>query len=212
MATHLDDEEQAEQLKQWWKENWLALAGGLVIGLAAIFGWEGWKSYSNTQNATASRLYEQLKIAVDTQRGDDVQRLGDALISQYASSPYASGAALVLAATAVDADDLAQAQQRLQWAREHGYDEGVRMVARLREAQVLWQQGQLDAALKLLDTKPGHFAAQIEELRGDIQLAQGDHGAARVAYQKALAASVEDPAVRTVLQQKIDDLAEAVQS
>src|SRR5690606_15962100 len=91
VATHYDDEDQAERLKQWWKENWMALAGGLVIGLAAIFGWEGWKSYQDKRSIAASRMYEELKLATASARVDDAQRIGDALVAEHARSPYASG-------------------------------------------------------------------------------------------------------------------------
>ena len=41
MATHLDEEEELENLKRWFRENWVALAAGLVIGFGAIGGWQG---------------------------------------------------------------------------------------------------------------------------------------------------------------------------
>ena len=213
MATHYDDEDQAERLKQWWKENWMALAGGLVIGLAAIFGWEGWKSYQDKRSIAASRMYEELKLATASARVDDAQRIGDALVAEHARSPYASGAALFLAAEAVKAGDFAAARARLSWVRKHGHDDGMRRLATLREAQVAWQQGETDAALALLDASGGPFQAQFDELRGDIVLAGGDRNAARAAYEKALAALTDDaPGLRDGLQRKLDDLGTAVQS
>lgn len=192
----------------------MALAGGLVIGLAAIFGWEGWNKYQNQRAEKASRMYEDLKLAVADGRRDQAGGIGDALIKEYAGSPYASNAALYLAADAVKAGALDQALARLQWVREHGAGEGLRELARLREARVLWQQGQIDPAIALLDgVKGAEFVTLVEELRGDIRLAQGDRGAARAAYEKALGAiTAEDPAVRGGLQRKLDDLADVVQS
>lgn len=212
MTTHYEDEDQAERLKQWWKENWMALAGGLVIGLAAIFGWEGWQSYQDRRGEQASRMYEDLKKAIADARSDDAARIGDALAGEYGGTPYAAGAALFLAAEAMKAGKPDEALARLRWVREHASDRGLQQVAQLREARVLWQQNQADAALKLLDGDMGEFAALAEELRGDIRLAQGDRAAARAAYEKALAATAEDPAARAGLQRKIDDLADVVQS
>ncbi|MDP9139239.1 MAG: tetratricopeptide repeat protein, partial [Pseudomonadota bacterium] len=102
---------------------------------------------------------------------------------------------------------------RLRWVSENGADDGLRQVARLREARVLWQQGQADAALKLLDGGDENFSKVTEELRGDIRLSQGDRAAARAAYEKALAgADEEDAAARGDLQRKIDDLSDVVPS
>ncbi|MEQ1438572.1 tetratricopeptide repeat protein [Fontimonas sp. SYSU GA230001] len=214
MTTHYEDEAQAERLKSWWKENWMALIGGLAIGLAAIFGWEGWGKYQSQRAERASRMYEDLKLALEGSRRDEAVAIGDALVKDFGRSPYASNAALFLAADAVKSGALDQAQVRLQWVREHGADQGLRELARLREARVLWQQGQPDVALKLLDGARGtEFAGLVEELRGDIRLAQGDRSAARAAYEKALAAiSSDDPAARSGLQRKLDDLADVVRS
>ncbi len=213
MTTHYEDEDQAERLKQWWKENWMALLGGAVIGLGAIFGWEGWKSHQEGRYAAASRMYEELKLAVEADRIDDARGIGEALRKDYAGSPYTAGSEMFLAAQAVEAGEFDRARGHLVWVRENSSDEGMRQVARLREARVLWQQEQADAALALLDGKPGPFAALYEELRGDIRLSQGDRSGARAAYEKALAAVAQDaPGARAELQRKLDDLTDVVQS
>ncbi len=213
MTAHFDEEAQAEQLKQWWKDNWMALAAGLVLGIGAIFGWEGWKSYQEQRAGQASQMFEELKTALAESKTEEAMKLGDALAREHADTPYAAGAALFLAAEAVRANDFDQALSRLQWATQYSKDEGLRQVARLRQARVLWQQDKADAALKLLEGDNGGFEAMAEELRGDIRLAQGDRAAARAAYEKALAAvSDEDPATRTSLQRKLEDLTDVVQS
>ncbi len=213
VTTHYDDEEQAERLKQWWKENWISLAAGLAIGLGAIFGWEGWKSYQDTRAAEASRMYEDLRLALSESRAQDAEQIGAALIQAHGGSPYASGAALYLATDAVKRGELDQALTHLSWVREHGSDDGVREVAALRSARVLWQQGKPDEALALIAGDGGEFQAMSQELRGDILLSKGDRAAAREAYQKALGAgSDEDVAARGDLQRKLDDLNDVVES
>lgn len=210
MTAHFDDEAQAEQLKQWWKDNWKALVAGLVLGVGAIFGWEGWKDYRESRAGQASQMFEDMKEALRQARTDEAVKIGDALAKEHADTPYASGAALFLAAEAARANDLDGAVARLQWVEQYGKDDGLKQIARLRQARVLWQQDKLDEALKKLDGKSEGFEALAEELRGDIRLAQGDRKAARESYEKALAAAAaDDAATRTSLQRKIDDLADA---
>lgn len=209
MATHYDDEAELENLKAWWKDNWLALAGGLILGLGAIFGWEGWKKYQTAQAMQASQIYEDMKAAFTADKDQQAQALAERLIKEYASTPYAANAALRLAAAEVEQQKLDTASARLQWVVAHSDDKGLKQLAKLRQARLLWQQNKPDEALKLLDSKADAYAALYEELRGDIKLSQGDRAAARAAYEEALRASTENPGGRDTLQNKLDDVADA---
>ena len=212
MTTHYEDEAQIDSLKRWWKENWIALVAGLGVGLGAIFGWEQWKSHEAGQSEQASQIYEDLKQAVGAGKTEEANASADRLIKDFASSPYAADAALVMAAKAVQEQQLDQALARLQWVAANTKDEGIKRVATLRQARVLWAQGKSDEALKLLDGEAGEYAPLYEELRGDIRLAKGDRPGARQAYEKALQAAPETGGNRELLQLKLDDLADVVQS
>lgn len=212
MATHYDDEAQVEDLKRWWKENWLALAGGLAIGLGAIVGFEQWRDHKDSKSAEASQVYEDLKKASDAGKLDEASAMAERLAKEFDSTPYAANAALRLAARHVEQNQLDQAAERLQWAADHAADDGLKHIARLRLAAVRWQQDKADEALKLIDGVPTEFAALADELRGDIKLAQGDRAAARAAYERALQAAGEGPLNRDGLQRKLDDLADVGQS
>ncbi|AXQ29882.1 hypothetical protein D0B54_14880 [Solimonas sp. K1W22B-7] len=212
MTTHYDDEEQVENLKRWWKENWAALAVGLGIGLAGILGWEQWKQYKIGKSEQASQIYEDMKKAVVAGKSEDAKASGDKLAKDFAMSPYATDAALLLAGKAVEDGKLDDALKQLQWVAANSKDEGLQRLARLRQARVLWAQNKPDDALKQLDGAAGEYENLYEELRGDIKLAQGDRAAARQAYEKALKVQPEKAGANELLQRKLDDLAVAVQS
>jgi len=206
--SHYDDEAQVEQLRRWWRENWKALAAGLVIGLGGIFGWEAWQDARHRTAEQASQIYEDLKKAAVGQP-DEAVALGQRLMQEFGGTPYASQAALLLAQHAADKADWVAAQERLRWVDQHSGDDGLRKIARLRLARVLWQQGQSDQALVLLDVKDDDaFAALYAELAGDIKLAKGDREGARAAYEKAMKLGPA-PASREFLRHKLDDLAGA---
>ena len=211
MATHYEEEAEVENLKRWWKENWKSLVAGLVIGLGGIGGYEGYRRYQQEQSAQASQIYEDLKASISAKKADDAVAMGDKLVKDFAGTPYATDAALRLAQQAVGLGKLDDAAARLQWVADHGKDDGLRELARLRLARVLWQQKKDADALKLLDGEHGGYSALFSELRGDIKLAQGDRAAARAAYEAALKAT--DPASDTTsLQRKLDELADVVNS
>lgn len=207
--SHYDDEMQAEKLKDWWRENWMPLAAGLVLGLGGIFGWEQWKSREQDRAGEAARMFEDLKTALVSDKADEARAIGDKLKTDYARTPYAAQAMLRLAQHAVERARYDEALPPLAWVAENSADEQLRPLAKLREARVLAQQGKFDEALGRLDGTGEAYAALAEELRGDIKLAQGDRKAARAAFEKALAASDTAAANRETLQRKIDDLADA---
>ncbi len=208
--SHYDDEDQAEQLKAWWKENWKALAAGLVLGLGGIVGWEQYKAHKAAHSADAARLFDDFKAALVADNTDEVKSMGDKLKSSFADTPYAAQAMLKLAQRAVEKEHADEALPPLAWVAENSYDKALKPLAQLRAARVLVQQGKLDDALAKLNTEvSSSYPALVEELRGDIKLAQGDRKSARSAYEKALAATEAAAAARDGLQRKIDDLADA---
>ena len=60
MAELRTEEEQVEALKSWWKENGKSLIMGVVIAVAAVFGWRGWNQYQDDFAANASAMYESI--------------------------------------------------------------------------------------------------------------------------------------------------------
>jgi predicted negative regulator of RcsB-dependent stress response len=204
--SHYEDEAQVEQLRRWWRENWMALAGGLVLGLAGIFGWEAWQNARTAKSEKGSQVYDDLK-KVPIENAERANELGAQLVKDFAGTPYAAQAALLLAARAGARNDWDKARAHLEWAAKHADDPGLQKIARLRLARVLWQQGKADEALAQLDVDDNDaFAPLYQELRGDIQLARGDRAAARSAYEKALQLGPA-AASREQLQRKLDDLA-----
>lgn len=212
MATHYDDEAQVDALKKWWKENWLALAAGLGIGLGAIFGWEGYQVLQSGRAEGAAQRFGDFQAAVARDDAETADTLAATLTREFAGSPYAILAQLQMAEQAARAGELDRAQTALRWVLDEGKDDNLKAIASLRLARVEFQQGQLDAALSRVATAPSGFESLYAELRGDLRLAQGDRNAAHAAYTEALTALPPGAPNRTLLQQKIDDLAVAVDS
>lgn len=202
--SHYDDEAQVAELKKWWQENWMALAGGLVLGLAGIFGWEYWQQSQTAKAEQASHLYGDLQKSLD--KPDQAKAMGERLVNDFSGTPYAAQGSLLLAQAAAVRKDWAVASGHLRWVIAHSDDPSLVKVAKLRLAAATWQSGEVEPALAQLeigDDDP--FAPLYLELRGDIKLSQNDRDGARAAYQKALELGPA-PAVRDLLQRKLSDL------
>lgn len=228
MTTHYDEEAQVEQLRQWLRDNWFPLASGIALGLAAIFGWQAWGQRQDAHAGEASHIFDDLTKAAGQNKYDDTKAMADRLAKDFSDTPYAAAAALKVAELGVLDNKLDDAATRLQWVidfEQHpgllarlgaalhlhskANDVGLLPLARLRLAQVLWQQNKPDEALKQLDGDAGAYSALYAELRGDIKLSQGDRAAARGDYEQALQSLGADAVGRDGLQRKLDDLADA---
>jgi predicted negative regulator of RcsB-dependent stress response len=71
---------------------------------------------------------------------------------------------------------------------ESGYPKALTVIARLRLARVLLDQGKAADAMALLNSAADRsgFEAQFAEVRGDIHFEQGQTELAIAAYQEAL--------------------------
>ncbi len=201
------EEEQAEAIKKWWKENGKSIVAGIVIGITAVFGWRAYENHTALQAEAASTLYEQMLAASRKNDNENVRVYANRVIVDYKSSTYAVFATLMLAKLAAESGDLETAETHLRWVLENNSQTEFDHIARLRLARVLLAGDKLDLAINTLDVEnPDEFVAHYEELRGDIFVKQGKTEEAQQAYQKALANTVATEDARSILQMKLDNL------
>ena len=209
MDAYTHEKEQLDQIKQWWKENWLFIVGGLVIAIGSISGWRAWQAYERERAEAASVHYKEMLVQIAASDSARAETAYEALKADYADTVYALLAALQQAETALRADDLDTAAAELRWAVDSGIDRELQLLARLRLARVQLAAGDSDAALATLATEsvPGRFTAAYEELKGDAHYFAGNRDAARTAYEASLEAQVEGAGDPRSVQAKIDNLA-----
>ncbi len=205
MVDHfVSDDEQAERIKKWLKENGSSLVAGIVLGVAVIVGWQWWIGHRISTAEHASLNYELLLQAIQSGNAEQARQQGNRLFEDYDDSLYASLGAMMLARQAVDQNDLDAAAQYLQWVVENGKEE-TRDVAQLRLARLRLAQGQPEDALRHLDrVEDPEFTVPAQELRGDIYRVQGEIEQARTAYLMARAAAAGNSA--GLLEMKLDSL------
>jgi predicted negative regulator of RcsB-dependent stress response len=210
-AEYLSDREQEEALLSWWRENWRWIVAGVVLGFAVLGGWQYWKHRVQVRAEAAAQTFNDLRAAIGSNDKAKMDSLLRTLADEYRDSPYADHGYLLSAQAKVSAGQFEQAATDLKAVVEDSKDALLAGVARLRMARVQLQLGHHDEALALLDhetLRDPAFAAQAQEIRGDILLAKNDAAGAKSAYQAALDATKDDFADNQLLRYKLQDIAE----
>lgn len=209
---YLSEREQADQLRRWLRENWIWLVAGAALTLAGYYGFRWWEARGATRSAAAGERFSAMLEAIAAGRREDGLRIAGEVTGEYADTPYADQALLVLVRLDVEAGDLAAAEAKLARVAEGSKDPDLRTVARLRLARVQLAQGRYDAALATLDAAATPaIRARVLELKGDVLLAKGDPSGALDHWRSAdAAAAVESGAGAQVdtelLRLKIDEM------
>ncbi|MEN9763298.1 MAG: hypothetical protein RI906_3124 [Pseudomonadota bacterium] len=207
MAYDLQEQEQIDELKAFWKRYGNFLMTVITLILLAIAGWRGWGWWQARQAAEAAAIYDQLRAAVSAKDSGRVRETAGAIFEKYGSTVYGQMAALLAARAYLDAGDAKAARVPLQWAIDHAADESFRHIARVRLAGVLLDEKALDQALGLLSASPPErFQGLYADRRGDILLMQNKPAEARTEYRKALEKLALDSPLRSVVQMKLDAL------
>ncbi len=204
----LTEQQQAEQVKGWLRQNGIFLAAGVVLGLAALFGWNQWNRYQERQAEEASASYVTFMQSVRAGQLEQAEAGMATLAAEFGRSPYADQGRLAMARLYLDRGNADKAAEHLRQVAESATSEEFRHIARLRLARVLIFQEKYDEALKAL-ASPGSsaFAPAFHDIRGDVYYAIGRQAEARSEYEQALNSEVQGQVIdRTYVQAKLDDL------
>ncbi len=203
MEQYATEEQQVEAIKKFWKENGVAIIVGAAIGLGGLWGWRYYSDMQLAAKEEASVAYQSVVEIKDT--GQSAEQL-DSFIQNNEGTGYASIAGLVAAQKAVDTNNFSEAAKHLKQVSTEADDAKLVAVASIRLARVHLEMGQTQEALAALEKVTlDSFAAQVDEIKGDIFAREGDLEKAKDAYTRAIAASANSQLV----QMKLDNLAVA---
>ncbi len=187
MDEYLSEQEQWEAVKRWLRDNGPWIVAGIVVGAAAIGGWQWRNAHIDKVNGEASAKYEQLLSALSRHdQSSTLATLGE-LERDFGSTPYVDQARLAVARLYVENNQLDKATQELESVIQHSKDKQLALVARMRLARVQIAQQKPDDALATLNNAgdPGAFGPRFHEIRGDADAAKGDKSGALAEYRAA---------------------------
>ena len=211
MATYdLEQQEQLDQLKAFWKQYGNLITWLLVALMGAYAAWTGYLYWQQQQAQGAAGLYEELDrgaLAGDATKVN--QALAD-LKAKYPGTTFAQQGALLAARADLARKSPADAIAALQWLAKDGKSPELVAIARLRLAGVLMDDKKFDEALKAMDAEfPPEFTAAVADRKGDILMGQGKKDEAVKAYQQAYQGMTEDLEYRRFIEGKLTALGQA---
>lgn len=191
-----DEHEQGERVREWIRRNAVGLLGGIILGLALIFGWQMWKKHREGQRVEAGN---QFQAALNAAASGDFEQ-ARARIAELRGDTYPVLAALDLAKAQLAAGDTQGAIDTLRSAPAS--DPALEPVRRHRLALLLIEAGEAGEAVQLL---AGSDEPAALEALGDAHHALGQREQAAHAYASALERLGEEAPQGRLLELKLID-------
>ncbi len=206
MAYDLEEQEQLDEFKAWWKQNGKMVTSLLVAVLVGYAAFQGWHFYQNKQSVEASTQYQEL-LVVDEKDLKIIQAKSAMLMESFSGTPYAGRAALFAAKANYQANEVKSAKAQLDWAIKNAKETSVSALSSLQLANILAEEKDFEGALKLLNAQhDAGFDGLFADLKGDVLVSLGKNVEAKEAYQQALIKLEPKGKFRALTQQKLESL------
>ncbi len=209
MALDLEEQEQVDELKAWWKAHGSKVVIGVTVFVLSVAGWRGWDAYQVKQTNDAAALFDSLRKELATNDTKKIREAAGQLIERFPRTVYAIDAAMIAAKVNFESGDSKSAKAQYQWVIVNAKQDQSKDLARLRLAVVLLDEANYLDAMKQLDgAHDPAFAPLFSDLKGDVYSLQGKSKEARSAYQAAIAKMPKDSPFKNFVQIKLDALGE----
>ena len=206
MAYDLEEQEQLDEFKAWWKQNGTMISTLLISLLVAYVAYQGWHYYQNKQAVEASTQYQEL-LVTESKDLKAIQKKSAKLMESFSATPYAGRAALFAAKANYQANEIKSAKAQLDWTVKNAKESAVSALATLQLANILSEEKNFEGALKLLNAPhDSGFDGLFADLKGDVLVSLGRNAEAKEAYQQALTKLDPQGKFRVLTQQKLESL------
>lgn len=209
MANHLDleEQEQLDQLKHFWKQYGNLITWALILVLGAFASWNFYQYWQRGQATQAAAMFDEVERVVTAGDSAKIDRVFADMKERFASTVYAQQAGLLVAKQYYSGGNIDGAKAALGWVADKSTDAGYQAIAKLRLAGILLDAKAFDEALKLLGSSfPGSFEGLVADRKGDIFQLQGKKAEAIVEYESAFKIFGERAEYRRLVEVKLTAL------
>ncbi len=180
------DDEQLQQIKDWWRRNGGSILLGLTGALLILAGWWGYGTWQERGAQQAAAAYAEFLQASQAGDAQAAEQAGQRVLDDHGGSGYADMTALRMARIQAEIGEYRRAAETLGWLIDNAEHSAMAELARLRQARVLGEEDAEEALAVLEGSVSAGFAAAFAELRGDLLRELGRYDEAVEAYQEAL--------------------------
>ncbi len=207
MAFDLEEQEQIDEFKVWWKLHGMKVILGVTAFLVIVGGWRAWETWQRNQAAEASMLFDTAVQAASLNDLKSAKSITARIMENQARSAYATPASWLAGRVNYENGDLKSARAQYEYALEHAKDDGLKQLARIRLAGILFEEKDHAGALALLNKsyEPA-FQGLAAQLKGDVLIEQGKPSEARTAYKLALEKLDDKSSLKPLLEIRLDAL------
>lgn len=207
MANNLDEQEQLDQFKYFWKQYGNIITWTLIAVLGAYAAWNGYQYWQRNQATQAAAMFDEVERSIASGDVAKVERALTDMNAKFGSSPYAQQAGLLAAKTFYEKGNLDASKKALATVAEKSSDVGYQAIAKLRLASAQMEGKNYDDALKqLTGTFPKDFEPLAADRRGDVLALQGKPAEAKAEYVKAYKGLEERSGYRRLVEVKLNAL------
>ena len=206
-ALDLEEQEQLDQIKHFWKKYGNLISWVLIVILGGYASWNGYQYWQRDQAAKAAVLFDEVERAVTAGDVARVERSLADMKDKFGGTHYAHQSAMLAAKALQDKDQVDAARAALKWVAETAPDAAYRDIARMRLSALLLDAGSQDEALAQLSAPfTPAMAGLAADLRGDVLQAKGQTPEALTAYQSAWDQMADMPDYRLLVLAKLNAL------
>lgn len=211
-AFDLEEQEQLDEAKAWWKQHGNKVIWGVTFFLLATAGWRAWETWSRNQAAQASMLFDRVIQTAGMNDAKGAREAAAQIMENQAWykpgwAAYATPAAWLAGRVNYEAGDMKSARAQYEFALAHAKDEGIVQLARLRLAALKFEDKDAAGALALLNEPfPPAFAGLAAQLKGDVLVSQGKNEEARAAYKEAVEKLGDKSSLKPLVEMRLDAL------
>ena len=207
MANNLDEQEQLDQFKYFWKQYGNTITWTLIAVLGAYAAWNGYQYWQRNQATQAAAMFDEVERSIASGDLAKVERALTDMNAKFGSSHYAQQAGLLAAKTFYEKGNLDASKKALATVAEKSSDVGYQAIAKLRLASAQIEGKNYDDALKqLTGTFPKDFEPLAADRRGDLLALQGKPAEAKAEYVKAYKGLEERSGYRRLVEVKLNAL------